>query len=422
MLERYFLRMKTVDGIRASWIGPAIERYVTWLHEHRYAARVVFSRVPTLMHFGTFAQQRGAKTWDDLPDHVDAFVEAGPSFIGRKRRTRAWERKLAGELRRTVEQMIRLVVPGFKGHGRSRRTARPFTGELPGFFDYLATERGIGHTSVYGYDCYITSFEKYLVREAVSLPAVTPGVLTAFVAERAAGGVHKASLSTVCSVLRVFLRYAHRQGVVKRDLSVVLDSPLIYRLSTVPRSLPWDKVKRLIGGVDRRDATGKRDYAILLLLATYGLRVTEVASLLLEDVDWKHDRIRIRDRKIGNSTGYPLTQAVGDALIDYIRNARPTTTDRHLFMRRIAPLQPIGTAAITSRMRTLLAAAGIHVPRPGGQVFRHSCVQRLVDAEMPYKTISDYVGHRSTLSQGTYAKVSIEALRDVALGDGEAIL
>jgi len=67
MLERYFLRMETVDGIRASWIGPAIEQYVAWLHEHRYAARVVFSQVPTLMHFGTFAQQRGAKSWDDLP-------------------------------------------------------------------------------------------------------------------------------------------------------------------------------------------------------------------------------------------------------------------------------------------------------------------------------------------------------------------
>ena len=422
MLEHYFLRIKTVDGIRASWIGPAIEQYVTWLHEHRYAARVMFSRVPTLMHFGRFAQERGAKSWGDLPDHVDAFVEAGPSFIGKKRRKGVWKRKLAGEMRRAVEQMIQLVVPGFKGRGRSRRTVRPFTGELPRFFNYLATERGVGRATIYNYDCYVTSFEKFLAREAVSLRAVTPGLLTAFVAERAAGGVHKASLSAVCAALRVLFRYAHREGVVGRDLSAVLDSPLVYRLSTVPRSLPWDEVKRLIGAVDRRDATGKRDYAILLLLATYGLRVTEVAKLLLDDVDWKHDRIRIRDRKIGNSTGYPLTQAVGEALLDYIRNARPATKDRHLFMRRIAPLQPIGQAAITSRMRTLLAGAGIHVLRPGGQVFRHSCVQRLVDAEMPYKTISDYVGHRSTLSQGTYAKVSIEALRDVALGDGEAVV
>jgi integrase len=181
-------------------------------------------------------------------------------------------------------------------------------------------------------------------------------------------------------------------------------------------------VKRLIGAVDRRDATGKRDYTILLLLVTYGLRVKEVASLLLDDIDWKHDRIRIRDRKIGNSTGYPLTPAVGESLIEYIRSARPDTQDRHVFMRRAAPLQPVGPAAVSARMRTLLARAGISVPRPGGQVFRHSCVQRLVDAETSYKTISDYVGHRSTLSQGAYAKVSVEALRDVALGDGEAVL
>lgn len=422
MLEKYFLRLSTLDRIRGSWIGPAVEKYVTWLDERRYAPRVVFARVPTLMHFGTFAEQRGAKTWDELPLHVDAFVEEGMRFIKRKRNTKASRRRLRGDLRLPVEQMLGLVVPGFKGRGRSRRTARPFTCELPRFFDYLTTERGIGQKSTYLYDCYLTSFEKHLASEAVSLADVTPSLLTAFIAKRAAGGLHKTSLSTVCAILRVFLRYAHRQGVLGRDLSEVLDSPLVYRLSTVPRSLPWDEVKRLIAGVDRRDATGKRDYAILLLLATYGLRVTEVASLLLDDVDWKHDRIRIRDRKIGNSTGYPLTPAVGDALVEYIRNARPTTQDRHLFMRRVAPLQPIGAAAITSRMRTLLAGAGIRITRPGGQVFRHSCVQRLVDAEMPYKTISDFVGHRSTLSQGTYAKVSVEALRDVALGDGEAVL
>ena len=422
MLEKYFLRLETLDRIRGSWIGPAVEKYVEWLDENRYARHVVASRVPTLMHFGAFAEQRGAKTWDELPSYVDAFVESGPSFIGRKRRTKEWKRKLPGELRCAVEQMLRLVVSGYEGRGRARRTARPFTSELPRFFDYLASERGVCRETIYSYDCYITAFEKFLVGTGVSFAAITPRDLTAFVTARAAGGVHKGGLAAVCGCLRVFLRYAHRQGALARDLSAVVDSPLVYRLSTVPRSIPWDEVQKLIGAIDRRDVTGKRDYAILVLLVTYGLRVKEVACLLLDDVDWKHDRIRIRDRKIGNSTGYPLTPAVGAALIEYIRDARPTTQDRHVFMRRIAPLRPIGSAAITARMRTLLADAGISVPRPGGQVFRHSCVQRLVDAEMPYKTISDYVGHRSTLSQGTYAKVSVEALRDVALGDGEAVL
>jgi site-specific recombinase XerD len=422
MLEKYFLRLATLDRIRGSWIGPAIEKYVVWMDERRYAPRVFFSRVPTLMHFGNFAAQRGAETWEALPSHIDAFVEEGIRFMKKKRRTEASIRRVRSELRVPVEQMLRLVVPGYKGLGRARRTTRPFTRQLPQFFDYLATERGICRETIFSYDCYLTAFEKYLERESVSLAAVTPTHLTAFITERAAVGVRVAGLTAVCTGLRVFLRYAHRQGFLARDLSVAVDGPLVYRLATVPRSIPWNDVTRLIAAVDRRDATGKRDYALLLLLVTYGLRVKEVASLLLDDVDWKHDRIRIRHRKIGNSTGYPLTPAVGDALIDYIRNARPPTDDRHMFMRRIAPLQPIGTAAITSRMRTLLASAGIVVPRPGGQVFRHTCVQRLIDAETPYKTISDYVGHRSTLSQGTYAKVSVEALRDVALGDGEAVL
>jgi site-specific recombinase XerD len=422
MLEKYFLRLATVDRIRASWIGSAIERYVVWLDERRYAPRVVFARVPTVVHFGEFAEQRGAKTWDELPSHVDAFADEGMYFIKRKRRTMASRRRLRGDLRVPVEQMLRLVVPGYKGLGRARRTLRPFRDQLPRFFDYLASERGVCQETIYNYDCHITSFEKFLAREGVSLAAITPHDLTAFVAERAAGGVHKTSLCGVCNCLRVFLRYAHRQGAIERELSAVVDRPFVYRLSTVPRSIPWNEVKRLIGAVDRRDATGKRDYTILLLLVTYGLRVKEVASLLLDDIDWKHDRIRIRDRKIGNSTGYPLTPAVGESLIEYIRSARPDTQDRHVFMRRAAPLQPVGPAAVSARMRTLLARAGISVPRPGGQVFRHSCVQRLVDAETSYKTISDYVGHRSTLSQGAYAKVSVEALRDVALGDGEAVL
>jgi site-specific recombinase XerD len=423
MLERYFVRLKTVDEIRASWIGPAVEQYVTWLHEHRYAARVVFARVPTVMHFGRFASQRGAKTLAELPSHVDAFVDEGVRFIKKKRNTKASRRRVRGDLRRPVEQMLALVLPGYKGLGRSRRTTRPFREQLPGFFNYLASERGVGQQTIYNYDCYLLAFQKYLAREAVtSLHDIEPKHLTAFIVERAASGHVMGSLASACSCLRVFLQYAHRERVVSRDLSTVLDTPLLYRLATVPRSISWLEAKTLIASVDRRDATGKRDYALLLLLVTYGLRVKEVAVLQLDDVDWKHDRLRIRNRKVGNTTGYPLTPAVGEALLDYIRNARPTTSDRHIFMRRLAPQQPVSGPAITSRMRTLLQAAGIRVPRPGGQVFRHTCVQRLIDADLPFKAISDYVGHRSTESQGTYAKVSVEALRDVALGYGEDVL
>jgi integrase/recombinase XerD len=422
MLEKYFRRLETLDQIRASWIGPGVERYVAWLDEHHYAARVVFARVPTVMHFGRFAAARGAKTWADLPAHVDAFVTEGPTFINRRRRTALSRRRMPGELRTTVEQFLRLVVPDFRGRGRARRTRRPFAKELPSFFDYLTQERGLCKGSIYSYECYLTAFEVFLGQSETSLRDLQPSQLVRFVEGRSDAGLRKPSVASVCGCLRTLLRYAHRQRALPRDLSATLDTPLLYKLSTVPRSIPWDDVVRLVRDVDRRDAAGKRDYALLLLLVTYGMRVTEVAALTLDDIDWQHSRLHVRQRKIGNTTGYPLTDAVGEALLDYIRHARPATDDRHVFLRAIAPPQPVNGSAISSRMRRLLARAGIHVVRPGGQVFRHTCVQRLVDTDVSFKTIADYVGHRSTLAQGNYAKVSVEALRDVALGDGEAVL
>jgi integrase/recombinase XerD len=113
---------------------------------------------------------------------------------------------------------------------------------------------------------------------------------------------------------------------------------------------------------------------------------------------------------------------VGEAVLDYLQRGRPATTDRHLFFRAAAPRQPIGAAAVSSRARHYLLKAGVDVPRPGSHTLRHSAVQRLVDANFDLKTIGDFVGHRSARSTEVYAKVAVEALRAVALGDGEAVL
>ena len=173
---------------------------------------------------------------------------------------------------------------------------------------------------------------------------------------------------------------------------------------------------------DRRSASGKRDYAMLLLLATYGLRACEVAALTLDDIDWRNERLKIRDRKAGNTTTYPLSAVVGAAVIDYLKNARPATTCREVFMRTAAPLAPIGHAAVVSRAAYFIRKAGISVPRAGSHVLRHSCVQRLLNAHFSLKHIGDYVGHRSASSTQIYGKIAIEQLREVALGDGEDVL
>jgi integrase/recombinase XerD len=254
-----------------------------------------------------------------------------------------------------------------------------------------------------------------------NLAHLAPAILSGFIAEYGQR-VALSSLGNCCGVLRVFLRYLYRERVLTKDLSGAVEYPQSFRLSGIPRSITWDQVRQVLTLVDRRTPVGKRDYAILLLLVTYGLRAREVAALTLDDLDWRNSRLRIPERKGGHSTAYPLSSAVGEALVDYLKNGRPQTQDRHCFFRAVAPRLPIGHAAVSTRAGYYLRKAGIQIPRPGSHTLRHTCVQRLVDADFDLKTIGDYVGHRSPASTQIYSKVAIEALRQVALGDGEEAL
>jgi site-specific recombinase XerD len=112
---------------------------------------------------------------------------------------------------------------------------------------------------------------------------------------------------------------------------------------------------------------------------------------------------------------------VGDAIVDYLKRSRPRSADRQLFLRHLAPQQPLTHAAVSGRASHYLHKAGVSVRRAGSHTLRHACVQRLVDAGFPLKTIGDYVGHRSSASTEIYAKVAVESLRDVALGNGEVL-
>ena len=421
MLEKYFVKPETADRIRALWLGPEIEHYVVWLAEQGYADRTVLRRVPLLARFAEFAQSRGATTVEDLPAHVEAFVT---EWLARWRPVRGGDstRQVAKEIRGPIQQMLELVVPKFRGTGRAQ-LGDPFVETLPGFFEYLVSERGLRPATIRHYRHHLHRFAAYLARIGVSqLVELSPALLSAFVAERSATGLARTTIRNGCGVLRVFLRYAHREGLLPSDLSGAVEWPQAYRLSTIPRSISWEEVAKVLNSVDRRTPVGKRDYAILLLLVTYGLRSREIAALVLDDISWRRERLAIPERKAGHSSAFPLSTSVGEALADYMQHGRPQTTDRHVFFRAVAPLQPIGSAAISARATHYLHKAGVNVVRPGSHTLRHTCVQRLVDANFALKTIGDFVGHRSEASTKIYAKVAVETLRQVALGDGEEVL
>lgn len=422
MLERYFVKPDTVDRIRSSWLGEPIERYVTWLSEQRYSVRIVYRRVPILMRFGEFARSRGSQTWADLPSAVDPFVSQWVKDHGKKSTSDRALASIANDARTPVQQMLSQVLPGYTGRGRSSRGTMPFSDRAPGFFPYLREERGLRETSIAHYRYYLQLLETYLSRIALrQLSDISPLALSSFITESGhARG--KSAMRSICVVLRVFLRYLHREHLVPKEMSCTVESPQSYRLANIPRFITWDEVQRMLDMVDRRTPLGKRDYAILLLLVTYGLRAREVARLTLDDIDWKRERLRIPERKAGHSTAYPLSRIVGEAILDYLRNGRPQTTDRHVFTRAMPPFGPLTWVAISGRTSHYLHKAGIPVARPGSHTLRHTCVQRLVDAGLDLKTIGDYVGHRSASSTEVYSKVALEALREVAMGDGEEVL
>jgi site-specific recombinase XerD len=421
MLEKYFVRPETADRIRCSWIADSVERYVTWLSAQRYSQSTVKRRVPTAVAFGDFAKDHGAEELQQLPDYVESFAQAYAASHGRSRKP-AVRAKIVYFARNIARQMLRQALPGYVGPGRSHRPANAFERQAPRFFEFLQDEKGLRPASIRQYQFHLRQFATHLQQIGVrDVARVTPLILSNFIAQYGPR-VAWSTVRNACGTLRVFLRYLHREGLIAKDLSPLVEFPQHFRHSGIPRSISWDQVERVLAGIDRRSHSGKRDFAILGMLATYGLRACEVAALKLDDIDWRNDRIKIRERKAGNTTTYPLATAVGAALIDYIKNARPATPDRHVFFRTLAPFEPIGAAAITCRATFYIRKAGIQVPRPGSHTLRHSCVQRLVDANFSLKHIGDYVGHRNASSTLIYAKIAVERLRTVALGDGEEVL
>jgi len=420
MLERYYVRPRTVDRIRAHWLGSAIDRYVNWLGERLASKDTVRQSVQALVEFGDFARARGANTLEDLPTHVEPFVAHWIEKHGAWCRSAHDRTVVHSHGRVPVEQMLRLLLPGFVG--TIRRVAPPFQVAVPGFFSYLREERGLRPQTLQRYEHHLRAFEAFLQRVGVSdLPALSPALLSQFLtesAQRLAPGSVKGRSGT----LRVFLRYLHRQEVIASDLGRAVPRGREYRQATIPRAIEWADVQRVLGSVDRRSPLGKRDYALLLLLVTYGLRAREVATLQLEDLDWPRAQLRVSARKGGHSTVYPLSATVGEAIIDYLRFGRPQVTDRHVFLIMKTPFAPLNPYAVSHRAAVYLRAAGIQVPRPGSHTFRHTCAQHLVEADVPFKVIGDYVGHRSEEATRVYGKVALHRLRQLALGDAEEVL
>jgi site-specific recombinase XerD len=227
------------------------------------------------------------------------------------------------------------------------------------------------------------------------------------------------STSTVadtCSSLRAFLRFLHATGRSASDLAGGVMRPRFRLSQRPPRTLPWDDVRRILRSIEKKRSPGRRDFAIILLLATYGLGAAEVLALRLEDIDWTGSAIRASRPKTKARIELPLLPAVARALTDYLRWERPPAKgSAHLFLRKNMPYEPITSGAIRHRIRHWATLAGIPAKVLGAHAFRHSHATRQVDAGAHIKVVSDILGHRSVSSTSVYVRVALKRLRSVAL-------
>lgn len=217
--------------------------------------------------------------------------------------------------------------------------------------------------------------------------------------------------------LRSFLRYLHFAKVLEKDLSVALRGPIIYKYDEIPRAFTELQIKAMLD-VTRRDHSpkGRRDYAILLMLATYGLRAGEVVGLRLEDIDWRGERLHVCRSKTRTESILPLVTPVAQALLNYLKR-RPKTKFREVFLRSRAPIQPFSNvSSLDAIIGVRMKEAGIVVDsRHGSHAFRFARALTLLRAAVSMKTIGDLLGHRRAASTEVYLKLQTEDLRAISL-------
>lgn len=232
------------------------------------------------------------------------------------------------------------------------------------------------------------------------------------------GSMRRASLSGIMGRLRAFIRYLDKQGEVSAGLALTIPQVRLYSDARILPTWPRECIEHLLNSVDRSDAVGKRDYVILILAARYGIRSGDITNLRLDNIHWRSEEIAFVQQKTGNALQLPLTVDVGDAIIDYLRNARPASTCRHLLLTCVTPVTPLGPKGICSVVVRQLRRAGIELPdgcRANLRSLRYSVATNLLHADTPLATIASVLGHADLESTHCYLKLDIESLRTVCL-------
>lgn len=380
---------------------PWLEGFAAWMKSRGYRRKIIRTHLMHLRKMGEFLRGRGLSLTapEVLRDYLEAWYQPGHPRPGVRTQIKAaWARWLA--------------------YGRATGSVPAPTSTLaPAVEDYLCfcrSHRGLSKSSVLANEKILRELTVFLDRQGSGLVGAPLALLDQFVAK----GRSRDEVARLACALRGFLGYLFLTGQEPEDRSGWVDSPRMYRNERLPRHLSDEQLQRALDQVDRSSRSGKRSWAVLTLLNTYGLRIGEIACLTLDDLDWERKRLRVARRKTGVESVYPITPALEEALREYLA-IRPQSGYPQLFITFTAPHRPHpgGSSLSEACVRKYLRRAGARVHGP--HALRHTLARRMRQDGVSLGLMRRILGHRCSTSTGRYLRISLEELREVALNYSE---
>lgn len=390
------------EGPLAAHIGL----FAKSLSEQGYALASIHRQVLLAACFSRWLKQRCVGVRSICSNHVVLYLRYRARHVLPCRGDAAALTHLLGFLRREG------VISAEKISVRRLTSAECYA---QAYEQHLREARALARATIVNYVPFIRDFLKDCFGDGrVTLSRLGAVDVVRFV-QRQAPRLHLKRAKLMTTALRSFLRYARYLGKVTLDLAAAVPIVANWSMTSIPRAISADHVRQLLASIDRRTAVGRRDYAVLLLLARLGLRASEVAFMELDDIDWKTGRLYVRG-KGAQRLELPLPTQVGKAIVAYLRHGRPHSPTRRVFLRAKAPIRGFqGASGVGSIVRHSLQRAGIQAPTKGAHQFRHGLATEMLRQGASLSEIGELLGHRHPQTTKIYTQVDIKALRTLAL-------
>lgn len=405
-LEQVFECPRTIAKLRAGILRELIERFCRWLLEHGFSRHAVRKHLANVSHFDAHltGQYPTTRKIINSEDVAGFFMTL----------TRGRRQKHIRRVRYSINRFVECLREADLFESSSRR--EPYQTLLDAYTEWMRNYQAAAAETIEVRRHSLTQFLTWLGPKATAqgMSQLNSDAVGRFFLHYAQNN-GRAARRSMQSALRTFFRFCLHQGHIKRPLDLAVPTLRTYKLATLPCGLTEEQARKVLKCPDRATPAGQRDYAILTLMYTYGVRSGQVRALRLADVNWAENTIFVGSAKHGKDALLPLTTEVGESLLNYLRLARPRCPNPEVFLTCRAPYRPLGGHAISEMVRRHILSAGLDVPRKGAHVFRHGFATRMLRKGHTLKSIADVLGHRHLGTTFLYTKVDFNALKQTAL-------